>query len=1540
MSELPTIDAERPWPGLLPFTEDSRMFFHGRERETDDLFRLIERDALTVLFGQSGLGKSSLLNAGVFPRLRRAGYLPVYLRLNLDVTAPMLIEQVWDALIRECVDHEVSYTAILHGDRFWQYLHRPDTQFFNPHGRPIVPVLVFDQFEELFTLGRQTPEQAARTQTLLLELGELIENRMPPVLERELTQHPELLDQFDLLRQNVKMVFTLREDYLAEFESLKTLIRPIMQNRMRLEPMRGDRAARAIQHAGAAHLSEAVAARVVRFVGGAPREDAGAIEDILVEPALLSLVCRELNEQRIARRQREISADLIQGANAQEIFAQFYSQGFAGSDIKVRYFVEDRLLTAAGYRDSCALDNALAEPGVNESAIQTLVDRRILRREERGGLVRIELIHDVLAGVAKASRDARREAESLEAAQLLLAQDRRRLRIAGGWAAILVAALLGVSWLAVFAIRGQREALLAKNEANRQAALATSNAEEAKRLAALATSNSEEANRQALLAEEQRALAEAQGRIANERSVAIAEENIRQQGQLAGNLARNRPLEGVRTVLAAADASYRQFGRLAPDVQGALFDVFQLDREQLHIPIGGQVSALKVSRDGKEIVAGDGVVIRAWDEHGKLRYELGEFDIFRSAANSTDFRTSPGDLIAFDVNSSASILAVLCADGTIRIHRLSDGVKQKSWKADHGKVVSISASTDGNLVAKTADDGMVQVWDIEGNKQGLAFSGRKEQKKEPLVLTAFVGSGQVATIDSVGHLWLSNPGGGDPKQFNLGIENVDYAVVDENNSRIAIHGGDRVIVWEVKSQSQSHSVRTPRSILSLALHPDGTTVATSGLDGLIRLWGADGLPRSPLQADSSGVKALVFGESGNRIFGAGAGIRSWALDDFPAETDTRTTYTATSAAVSPQGDTIAVADSTGKLHLLNRRGKQLAEFDDSRKPNGATVNNLNAVAWSGDGSMLATAESDRPDHWISILQIGARGISRLNSFQEAVDAQSLAFTSDNLVAIAGAGPEIHLRTVQGAMAGELKTQHAAGIVALAVLPAPERLVTAGLDGFSEVWDLRTRKLLQRFRADPRRLTALASDIDSGTFLTGGEDGVVRRWNPADGKLVWETPAIGEKVAGVATFHSGLIIVGGQQGAVRLLRADGKPVSEPYRPARVIFSVATHPRSGPILLLTDNGHRQMLFRGLGDSWLEDLCSRISAHHDLQSERAVCDVTPQESLTDLVIDGSTPTLRRVLNSRSREIDTVNPEGRTPLMLAAKLGYSDMLSLLLDAGAHAQVKDRLGDTPLHAAARLDDAASVRALLRAGAAVNAANSSGQTPLLAAIESRSNAAIDVLLQSGADTAHQDASGKTAWTLAVELDEGHAMNSLIERHAATLLDLPEKYRRPDPSLQVLPTELPTPSNHWAAMGVASQRGEGRTKSPKASAEAYQHGVDEGDAMSMYLLARLIEAGGEVPFDPAKIRALMLRSANLGNPWAMNSIGYFYHFGVLAAADPERAVAWYRKAVAAGSQRAMQNFAMIVTSNPGLAVQGETASDVLAKAAAAGSASAQ
>jgi chromosomal replication initiation ATPase DnaA len=63
-------DLQHPWIGLASFTEGDREFFAGRAEEIDELLRLVRRDTLTLLYGVSGLGKTSLLQAGLFPAIR------------------------------------------------------------------------------------------------------------------------------------------------------------------------------------------------------------------------------------------------------------------------------------------------------------------------------------------------------------------------------------------------------------------------------------------------------------------------------------------------------------------------------------------------------------------------------------------------------------------------------------------------------------------------------------------------------------------------------------------------------------------------------------------------------------------------------------------------------------------------------------------------------------------------------------------------------------------------------------------------------------------------------------------------------------------------------------------------------------------------------------------------------------------------------------------------------------------------------------------------------------------------------------------------------------------------------------------------------------------------------------------------------------------------------------------------------------------------------------------------------------------------------
>ena len=92
------VDAQNPWPGLQAFTEELSGFFFGRTDEADELLRRVRRNIVTVLFGQSGLGKTSLLRAGLSPRLRAQGFVPVFVRLDHAPSAPLASAQIMAAL--------------------------------------------------------------------------------------------------------------------------------------------------------------------------------------------------------------------------------------------------------------------------------------------------------------------------------------------------------------------------------------------------------------------------------------------------------------------------------------------------------------------------------------------------------------------------------------------------------------------------------------------------------------------------------------------------------------------------------------------------------------------------------------------------------------------------------------------------------------------------------------------------------------------------------------------------------------------------------------------------------------------------------------------------------------------------------------------------------------------------------------------------------------------------------------------------------------------------------------------------------------------------------------------------------------------------------------------------------------------------------------------------------------------------------------------------------------------------------------------------
>jgi TPR repeat protein len=148
-----------------------------------------------------------------------------------------------------------------------------------------------------------------------------------------------------------------------------------------------------------------------------------------VEPFLLSLICRELNERRIELGLDRVTPDLLAAKRA-SILETFYEKALADQHPAVRKFVEDALLSESGVRESVSLDRprlALAAD-VPADALDTLVGQRLLRIEERHRISRVEIIHDALAPVIRTSREIRRGREEEAEANRRNTEAERQIR--------------------------------------------------------------------------------------------------------------------------------------------------------------------------------------------------------------------------------------------------------------------------------------------------------------------------------------------------------------------------------------------------------------------------------------------------------------------------------------------------------------------------------------------------------------------------------------------------------------------------------------------------------------------------------------------------------------------------------------------------------------------------------------------------------------------------------------------------------------------------------------------------------------------------------------------------------------------------------------------------------------------------------------------------------------------------------------------------------------------------------------------------------
>ena len=325
-------DPESPWLGLQSFTEETQRYFFGRTAELQEIFERVLHKPLTILFGQSGLGKTSLIEAGLIPNLREAGLLPVSIRVRYDEDAPLVGRQMIAALSDALTStgREDLSAICLGASSLWLLLHDPDCGLIGENSSAVVrPVFIFDQFEEIFTLGEGRRHIA---ENFLETIAAIVENRMPPDVRAQIETDDRLAEREDYQAHPAKVLLSLREDFLYLLERWRWQLPTLMDNRMELRPLSGVQAVQAVTEPGSLRsgkqpiVSPEVARAIVRFVAGV--QPGVPLDELDAIPPLLSLMCAELNAQRLAVGEETIAAEQLEG-RSEHILEKFYSNVFS-----------------------------------------------------------------------------------------------------------------------------------------------------------------------------------------------------------------------------------------------------------------------------------------------------------------------------------------------------------------------------------------------------------------------------------------------------------------------------------------------------------------------------------------------------------------------------------------------------------------------------------------------------------------------------------------------------------------------------------------------------------------------------------------------------------------------------------------------------------------------------------------------------------------------------------------------------------------------------------------------------------------------------------------------------------------------------------------------------------------------------------------------------------------------------------------------------------------------------------------------------------